>query len=259
MSYWTNNARSDSVLVILHGFRGNHKGLAEFARSLLSRKVIMLDLPGYGGSEPFDSVHDLSSYAHFLRDFFKALELPKAVVIGHSFGASIAIVFTCLYPRQIEKLVLIAPVTHAHTLEASLGKAYYHIARWLPLSLKSTWIKSSLIDYISYVILLRTSAPRRYHRLILANQKNLKNLDERVVTENFLGFYAIDLYACAAKIQAPTLLVFGDADHISPAASMAKLQNKIADCTVSIIPQAGHLVPLEKPYAVSHIVKDFLN
>ncbi len=258
MSFWTNQVRSDSVLVILHGFRGNHKGLAELAHSLATQKVIMLDLPGYGDSECFDDVHDLQAYAHFLNDFFKALGLTKVIVIGHSFGASTAIVFASLYPRSVEKLILIAPVTHAHTFEAALGKAYYRIAFFLPSSLRSHWIKSSLIDYISYIILLKTSAPRRYHRLILANRHNLKNLDERVVTENFLSFYSLDLYRCAAKIHAPTLIVFGDADHISPTKSMLKLSKKIARCEIVIIPKAGHLVPLETPYTVSHIVKNFL-
>jgi pimeloyl-ACP methyl ester carboxylesterase len=258
VSFWTNNSQSTSTILILHGFRGSHQGLIELARTLPDLRVIMLDLPGYGESEPLETVHDFQSYAQFLDTFCQALGLQQCIVLGHSYGASLAIVFSTLFPQRVTKLVLITPVTSANTIEAKLGKLYYRIALLLPLFIRRPWLKNHLIDYLTDIILLKTAGAQKRHELIMANQQSLAQLNDQVVLENFLGFYSSDVYAMAPAILSPTFIICGEADHISPPESMRKLHTKIQGSRLQMIPRAGHLVPLEQPSVVGRLVGDFI-
>lgn len=259
LKYWDNQLSSATTALLLHGFRGNHKGLLDFASHLPNMRIIIPDLPGYGQSAPLTGKHNFSAYARVLNAFCNTLHLKKSVIIGHSFGASLALVFAQHYPQWLDKMVLIAPVTSANTFTAKLGQAYYRLALFMPAILRTRFLKSRLIDYVTDMIILKSDNPAVRQNIINNNQANLLELNEKVVIDSFLSFYETDLYAVAKKITAPTLIIFGDEDAISPQKSMQTLQTTMPNASCEIIPKAGHLVPLEEPTVVASIVSKFLN
>jgi pimeloyl-ACP methyl ester carboxylesterase len=259
VSFWSNQYQSATTVLLLHGFRGDHTGLLELARTFGQVSVIILDLPGYGDSEPFEGTHDFMAYAHFLDVFCGQLQMGPCIIAGHSFGASLGIVFAACFPARVQKLILITPVTQAATLEAGLGKAYYKLAVWLPPWLRTAYLRSRLVDILTDIILLKSPSASRRQHLILANQLQLKKLRTQVVIENFLSFYSTDILGMAAHIVAPTLLITGEMDHISPLASMQALFRQLRQGRMEVIPHGGHLVPLEQPHAVGRLVRTFIN
>ena len=94
-AYWTYPAADTSsvlaetpTLVMIHGFRGNHRGLEAIAGALTDFEVIIPDLPGFGESAPFDHEHSVAAYADWLSGFITALGLAgKTHLLGHSFGS----------------------------------------------------------------------------------------------------------------------------------------------------------------------------
>lgn len=258
VAYYLMGNEKGTPILMLHGFRGNHGGLSDFARSFDTFSVVLIDLPGYGASQALDGNHDFQAYAVLLEKFCTLVGLKKVILVGHSFGASLAMVFAAKYPKRVLKLVLIAPVTNANTFEARLGKAYYHLALFMPDILRTRWLKSRIIDYLTDMVLLKTSSSKRRQHVIAANQRNLSELNEKVVIDNFLSFYSTNMHILARRIGIKTHIIVGEADRISPLVSIAILKDELRNSTIEIIPKAGHLVPLEHPSLVGRRVLRFL-
>jgi 2-hydroxymuconate-semialdehyde hydrolase len=69
--------------------------------------VIAPDIVGYGESDKPKAAYDRPYFAAWLRDFFLALEIPKAHLVGASLGGAISLQFSFENPEMVEKLVLV--------------------------------------------------------------------------------------------------------------------------------------------------------
>lgn len=258
IAYWENGF-GDKTLVFLHGFRGNHKGLVDVAKGINGYKILIPDLPGYGGSEPLEKPHTFENYTHFINDFLSNLGIKKCVIAGHSFGASLALVFAGFYPSKTEKLILIAPVSDSKNFEASIGKAYYNIAVRMPKFIKSIWLKSRLADLSSNIVLLKTPDYKRRIELIIDGQRNLKKLDEKIIIENFLSYYSTNFKKISQKIKSPTLILGGTKDRLATKDNLLLLQKDIFGSEIKILPHIGHIAPLENPKELADAIDQFLD
>ena len=79
-----------------------------------NRRITIIDLPGFGLSEEPDYPYSVSDYADFVHDLLAELNISKPVLIGHSFGGRISIVYASKY--DVDKLVLFGSpcVRHAY-------------------------------------------------------------------------------------------------------------------------------------------------
>jgi len=258
LAFWHNESPAAATLLFLHGFRGNHKGLMPVAEGLPNYHLIIPDLPGYGESEALPGAHTMLAYTETVQKLSSLLTLKNYTLIGHSFGASLALLYAALYPAQVKNLILIAPVTYSQTIEATLGKAYYQAARLMPDFMKKLWLKNRLVDYISNQLLLKNASPQKRHELIMDGFKTLKTLREHVVLENFISFYSTNFLPYAAEIKAQTLIISGQVDSLAPVKNIVALHQRIPHAQLEIIPKAGHIMPLEQPELVSERIKKFL-
>jgi len=67
-----------------------------------------------------------------------------------------------------------------------------------------------------------------------------------------------DSTARLAKITVPTLLICGELDQITKVDEMAQMAEQIPDAKLSIISNAGHMCPLERPDVVNIMIRDFV-
>lgn len=99
-------------VVLLHGLFSMademmSSGLVE--RMAHANRVIIFDRPGYGYStRPRDRLWTPAAQADLLRRAFRALGLQRPIVIGHSWGASVALALALDHPESVEALVLLA-------------------------------------------------------------------------------------------------------------------------------------------------------
>ena len=103
------------AFVMIHGITGN---LAiwhlEIVPALMSSfRITTYDLRGHGYSDVPPSGYTTADHASDLRQLLDNLGIQRAHVMGHSFGADIALHFTILFPERVERLVLVEPAIAA--------------------------------------------------------------------------------------------------------------------------------------------------
>ncbi|MBW3537923.1 alpha/beta hydrolase [Candidatus Parcubacteria bacterium] len=114
-------------VVLLHGLTGSSSYWCKLAPQLaLTRRVVALDLLGFGRSpKPRDVGYTLADHTASVAATLDGLKLPEPLVlVGHSLGALIALHYAAVYPRQVARLVLVAPPVYG-----SPGEARHYIRR----------------------------------------------------------------------------------------------------------------------------------
>ncbi|MDX5319540.1 MAG: alpha/beta hydrolase, partial [Bacteroidota bacterium] len=108
--YYTQYQGSSSSrppVILIHGVGSNHLYWPAEIRRLRDANVYAIDLPGHGKSAG-TAKHFVSAYQTTLIDFIEQIEHNRAVLIGHSLGAAIALQFTLNNPQHVAGLVCIS-------------------------------------------------------------------------------------------------------------------------------------------------------
>lgn len=243
------------AVLMLHGFGASLQTWDAWAEGLATtHRVVRIDLPGSGLSPP-DPAHDYRDERslQLLLAVLDDLALPSASLVGHSMGGRIAWTFAARHPERTDKLVLVAPDGYASfgfeygqamDVPASLSLMRHVLPKpVLRMNLKSAYAQPELLS---------DAVTTRYHDLILApgaRQAMLDRLAQTVLQapEPLLR-----------QIQAPTLLVWGEADAMIPVGNARDYLQAITGSRLVSWPGVGHLPQEEAAQASLPAVMDFL-
>jgi pimeloyl-ACP methyl ester carboxylesterase len=100
------DVRGKRNLVLVHGAGGSHLDWPSPLRRLREANVYALDLPGHGRSEGAGR-SPIAAYRDFVLAFLDALDLEKAIVVGHSMGGAISLDLALHYPDRLDGLILV--------------------------------------------------------------------------------------------------------------------------------------------------------
>ena len=115
-------------LVLLHQTPRSVDEYAEVLPLLAAhRRAIAIDNPGYGCSDMPPRAPELEDYATVVRDVLKALDVPRAIFIGHHTGAVISVELAAAYPEMVERVILSGPV---YVDAAGRAELMPHFVQW---------------------------------------------------------------------------------------------------------------------------------
>jgi pimeloyl-ACP methyl ester carboxylesterase len=247
--------RTAPPVIFLHGFASSLHTWEDWARTLESEfRVIRFDLPGFGltGPDPTGDYTDARSMA-VITALMDHLALPRASIVGSSMGGRIAWTFAATHPARVDRLVLMAPDGFA-----SPGRGYGttpsvpFIARVLPYTLPDMLLRPSLAPAYGNPAVLTDAVLARYRDMLLAPGIRQAILDR--MAQGAL----VDPVPLLRRIEAPTLLFWGQADAMVPVANAADYTAALRDSRVVTFPGIGH-VPMEEAPAETVIpLRDFL-
>lgn len=102
---------SGDPVLLLHGCGSlAEEILAAFTGRCEGRRLLAVDRPGYGGSDPLpDRESGPDAQADWLAAVMEALDLPSAIIVGHSYGAATALFLAGRHSERVEGLMLVAP------------------------------------------------------------------------------------------------------------------------------------------------------
>lgn len=253
------------VLVLAHGYRGDHHGLEAVIAQLPGIRIISPDLPGFGASTPLtEAPHSIEGYARWLTAFVAALELPAPpAVLGHSFGSIIGS-HAVAAGLPVRGLVLVNPITTDPKVAAGRvltagTRAFYGVTAAMPTGLARAWLGNRLVVQVMSSSLAKTP-DRELVRWIHEEHHRYFNgfSDPRTVAEAFRASVSTDVRAAAPRVTAPVLLVAGELDMIAPLAGQRSAVELFPDARLVVIPGTGHLAHYETPSAVADAIRDFL-
>jgi pimeloyl-ACP methyl ester carboxylesterase len=245
-------------VLLLHGLGADHAGLIPLSAAWPEADVIAVDLPGFGRSDPLPE-HSLDAYAVAVDGVCAALGLAEVVVVGHSFGADVGLVFAARHPDRVRKLVLISPVTRQVGLAGWLADTYYRIGCRLPARAMRSWFLGRASVVLMDVMSVSAGTSRHVLRRIIAEDFRTAALAcPRAIPEVYRSVKDMPFASEAARLTMPTLLVGLERDGLAPPAAMRWLRGCIARGRLVVIPRRGHLWPVEAPAEAAALIARFL-
>lgn len=263
--YWIHNDDPKlPVIIMIHGFRGTHHGLELIAKNLDGYRIIIPDLPGFGETKPLDVEHSLDNYTAWLREFITELKLSKPpILLGHSFGSIVVSNYASLYPKTIEKLILVNPIG-APALEGSqailtqLTLLGHSISGILPEKL-AVKLLSAKPAVMTMSITMAKTHDKKLRKFI--HGEHLRHFSSfsssKMVTEAFKTSIHNNVRDFASKITVPTLLIAGDKDDITSLPKQRELAKLFPNAIIKVIKNVGHLTHYETPDKVAEFIAEF--
>lgn len=225
--------KGEKNIVLLHGWGQNILMMQPLGDPLSENyKVTMLDLPGFGDSmEPQES-WTIYDYCDMLEEFLHKLKIENPILMGHSFGGRISICYAAR--NNVEKLILFGSPCIRKDVKPSLKVRVLKAIKKVPGFNKLSEEMKKYIGSHDY----KAASP--IMRQVLVNVVNQ------------------DLSESAKKINAPTLLIWGDMDTEAPLDDAIELEKIMKDAGLIVFPGCTHYAYLENLQQVLKILKEFL-
>lgn len=242
-------------IVLIHGLPGTAEDFDEVTPLLAGHRTIAIDRPGFGyssgGYVPFDrqlrAIHELLSKLHATRP----------VIVGHSYGGTIALGYAEDYPADVRGLVLVdAAAAGIHP--DSFARLQAHLVRLLQAPVVRQ------IANATFGQLLLTISAHQGDSEAFDPQPVVSAHEHRVLAINFthgnleafagerLGARAVvdDIDRELAKIQAPAIVIQGDRDELVKPIYGRRLARDLPHSRLVMV-SGGHMVPYTHPDVIA--------
>ncbi|WP_307866415.1 alpha/beta fold hydrolase [Leucobacter chromiisoli] len=265
---WQYGDPAGEPLILVHGFRGDHHGLEGLAGLLAETapelRVVVPDLPGFGRTPAIPGrEHDLRLYGEWLRAFVAEIAPGGFGILGHSFG-SLVVARAIADGLDPSRIMLINPIS-SPALEGPNGAmtrlaiAYYRAAAVLPESRARRLLGDPLIVRVMSEVMAKTRDPELRSWIHRQHAEHFSDFsDSATLLQAFRASVSHTVGEFAAAFAAPTLLIVGDRDDITPLPEQLRLQRAIRGSRLRIVPGVGHLVHYEAVEDATVFVAGFL-
>ena len=242
-------------LVLLHAFPLDHAMWERQAPLADHVRLIVPDLRGFGGSSG-STPESMAGLADDVAAILDALHVQRpAVICGVSMGGYVAQHVAARHPGKVAAVVLVDTRLEADTDEARAGRA--------DLAAKVGRLGTTILADAMVPRLLGTSAAARTEPYRSHLEGFLREMIARQPVATIQAALAAlgsrpDMTAAMSRVLHPTLLVVGAEDAITPPECLARAEKLMPAARLLIVPEAGHLVPLEQPQVFNAAMVDFL-
>ncbi len=231
-------------LVFLHG-AGGVTADDPFLNALAEKHHVYAPLiPGYGDSEECPEIRDMLDFTLHSWDVVEALGLKDPILVGHSMGGMIAAEMAAIAPHDVSRLALIAP--------AGLWDDDHPIVDMfatLPFEMPQLLFHDAEAGAAILTAGRNVEDPGFLQAYLVANARQL-GMAGRILFPIPERGLAQRLY----RIKAQTVIVWGDSDRLIPPTYAHAFKKGIAGARLVSIPEAGHMVTMEKTAAVVEAV-----
>jgi pimeloyl-ACP methyl ester carboxylesterase len=242
-------------VVMLHGLPGTHKDFDPVIPKLPGMHLFAIDRPGFGWSNggwlPYQDEIDA------LHEFLGQLKISPAIVVGHSFGGTLALGLARRYPQDVAKLVLLAP--GAGGMKSDVGALVQ--ARWALFS--QLPVVKSVIKYTVGNVVLRLSAHfavRRafspgsvdpgYENRLLAVTLTPGNIDSYAREVLQLDDTMRWLDDNVDQIRVPSVVIAATEDQLVPFSHAQQLSQTLPGTSLVTV-DGSHMIPYTHPDVVA--------
>ena len=228
-------------------------------------RVFAPDLPGFGESDPMPAGWGFAECSAFLGPLLDALGLQRAGLSGISMGGGVALGFALQVPERVERLALIDTACLDGAIPG--GRLTWFFVHVPGLNAIGWWLLRSSRHFIRWALLRHMqhrpelATPTLIDDLMrLARKRHadaaIRQWQRREITWNGLQTNYVNRLS---EIAIPTLILHGKEDQLLPVAIAERAHHLIRNSRLEVIPDCGHLAPLEQPEAVNRALCQFFH
>lgn len=249
------SAGSGRPVVLIHGNPGSYEDYTLAVVETLSQSyyVVAFDRPGHGYSERHDSVQTtVEVQALIIRDALQELALERPVLVGHSWGGSLALAAAVAYGKDLAGIVLLAPAAYP-----SVNIEWWSLLPHIPLI--GNIVVSTLTPFLGRSMvrksLKQAYAPQDVQEDYVERSLELWMQPDHIracaYDERTLGASLEVLSKHYGHIEMPVVIVTGAADLLlNPEEHAYPLHKMIRNSKLVVLPETGHQLPQTRPDAV---------
>lgn len=237
-------------IVFLHGFCEDSSVWDDFISAFKSNKIIRIDLPGFGGSEPVSNP-SVELFADVVKSVLDHLEVKKCNLIGHSMGGYVSLAFAKKYESSLNGLGIFHSFPYADSEEKKASRAksiefikknsHFHYVKQLFPNLFPPAFLSSNNFLVNKLIHRASSFPQA--GIIGGLELMMKRPDNSEILK---------------KIKCPVLFILGKDDEVIPFDKSIE-QTALPDTAhIHILEGVGHMGMFEATKETRKIVKEFV-
>ena len=219
-------------VVLLHGWGQNIEMMKPLGDGIKESNIYIIDLPGFGGSTEPKNAWQLIDYVEFLNKLFKKLNIKKPVLIGHSFGGEISLLYASVY--DVDKIVILDSPYRPIVKKVSLKQKIFKIAKKIP-------VLNKLEGFAK-----RHTGTKEYRSASDTMRKILVNSVNSDITNEI------------KKIKAPVIIIWGEYDDTVPLIDAYDLEKLLVDSAVIVYEGKTHYAYLEELGRTINIVNSFI-
>ncbi len=243
-------------LALIHCALADARAWGGFLQALKLDDVepILVELPGHGREEAWDRTRDFSDQA--LEILVDALPREPVPVIGHSFGAVIALRAAIEKPGRVSSLVAIEPPFYA-----ALEGSFMHEKTASDMASIHRKVETGSLASAAREFVEMWGSGQPWEEIDERERKQMVGRMELVMAAGELLWKdpkGLLRPGRLEQVDIPVTLVEGDQSHASMTPIIDALGRRIPGAEGIIVPGAGHMVPITHPIAVAEAVRDRL-
>jgi pimeloyl-ACP methyl ester carboxylesterase len=233
-------AADGPVLLLLHGNTASSLWWERVIPHLPGGwRILAPDLRGCGDSTKPAGGWSMSDLAADIALFLGALQVDRAVIVGHSLAGGIALQVAAEYPALVERLVLInsAPIDGLRLgpeayVEVPEGVLRYALGLMMPTAPQDEFYERLLAESVA------KSGPARIR--------------------HGRALFGMDLSSVAGSITQPTLVIWGAQDPLVKREMMERTAAALPNAVLEVWDEVGHSAPVEAPERLARRIVEFL-
>ena len=246
-------------IVFVHGLGGRWQNwLENIPRAALERRVLALDLPGFGASDmPRDGI-TIPGYGRCVEEFCERLELGEVVLVGNSMGGFVSAEVAIQRPQRVDRLVLVSAagisITNLHRRPVETwGRAAAAFGAYGAARVRAMIVRPRLRHIVlGYVVRHPT---RLRTEICWELMSGAGSPGFRTALDALLEY---DFRDRLGDIRCPTLIVWGSDDMLVPLKDASEFERLIPDARKVIFEDTGHVAMIERPETFNHCLMEFV-
>ena len=222
------------VLVILHGSPVASSSMLPIAAALEGNlRLIIPDLPGFGGSTLEISDYSILAHAHYLDQLIEKLEIDQIHLAGYSMGGGVAIEYVQAYPHKVKSVQLVSSIG---VQEAELLGDYTINHAIHAAQLVGIWMLQELVPHFGWMdnAILNVSYARNFYD---TDQRPLRSYLE--------------------QLEVPTLILHAEEDNLVPIEAAQEHFRIVPQSELKLL-DGGHLFIITRPETTAPHMMDLV-
>jgi 3-oxoadipate enol-lactonase len=217
-------------------------------------RVILVDPPGHGGSEPLTGMFGFDDCARCIVDILDGLGIERAHLVGNSWGGMIGGTFAATYPDRVGRAVLM-------NCTASVARSRQKLQYGLLLRLAR--VRGGIRPPLTRSVLKAFLGPTTFRtrpQVVAQVRAAVQSV------ELPSGAWAVksvvpvrpDQRPLLAQVKTPVLVIAGVEDATFPVAETRAMADAIPGASFTVLDGVAHLAALEDPVRVNELIEEFV-